>query len=222
LIVEQAERHWYIEHLKPGMTAFDVGANVGLTAFLFSTLVGSSGRVYAFEPGTSSFQKLAAAVALPQFANIRAAQVALSDRTGQQELFVYDDAHSSWNSLVRRPPELLGLAPTRTKSVDTSTLDDFCRVHQIARIDLLKIDVEGAELSVLRGARQLFRERSIGRCIFEIGQTTFDAGTTPKELCRFLDDLGYRSKPVIGSPWALSARMTRERVPFLMVVAEPR
>jgi hypothetical protein len=73
-----------------------------------------------------------------------------------------------------------------------TTLDIYCEERGIARIDLLKIDVEGAELQVLQGAQEMLRARRIGCVAFEFGQATFDMGNRPAQLAGLFRDHGYR------------------------------
>ena len=72
---------------------------------------------------------------------------ALADKEGKVKLYIYDDEHASWNSLADRPLHRYGIhvSPEGSEEVTATTIDIHCEKNGIARIDLLKIDVEGAE-----------------------------------------------------------------------------
>jgi len=100
--------------------------------------------------------------------------MALGDRETVEDLYVYDNEHLSWSSLAERPLENYGIyvRPDRTEKVVMTTIDRYCEKNDISQIDLLKIDVEGAEYQVLLGARSMLQHKRIRCCVFEFGQTT--------------------------------------------------
>ena len=132
---------------------FDVGAHVGETALRYRSLFRDA-AIHCFEPSPDSFRSLEAAVRSD--AGIHAHRAALADAAGTAVLNVNRSAATS--SLL--PTDLAasrywgkGLLDTRERvEVATQTLDAFCAEHGIARVDILKIDVQGAEYAVLRGA----------------------------------------------------------------------
>jgi FkbM family methyltransferase len=138
-------------YLKPGMTFVDVGANLGDYTFVASRLV-RGGKVVAFEPDPSNYSWLSKSIERNRVANVDLRQEALSDRRGQATLFLGEV--SGWHTL--KPGQLSGERGAVT--VRTTRLDDLV----LDRIDLVKIDVEGAEFEVLQGAKeQLRRHRPI-------------------------------------------------------------
>jgi len=219
--VLRAEWHWYIDRVGPGMTVFDIGANDGLNSILFSNLVGESGAVWAFEPGRNAFRRLRRSIAAQRAANVRPIKAAVAVREGRAWLHVYAEAHDTKSSLFERSVAEVQQTPIGVEQVRTITLDRFCRNRAIERIDVLKIDAEGAEMQVLLGGRGLLEAKRIGCCLFEIGQTTIDAGTTPQAIFEYLAQLGYRVAPLTGPRRLLARLRGQQRVPFLMVVAEP-
>lgn len=219
--VERAEWNFYLDHVRPGMTVFDVGANVGELSLLFSRFVGPEGRVHCFEPGPDAYERLTTVVKATARDNLVLNRMALSDKSGEVELFLYGDWHS-WSSLVERPFAEHGIeTPAVSRvSVPSATVDEYCRLKNIGRIDLLKIDVEGAELQVLRGAEQKLRSHSIQRCIFEFGQTTFDVGNHPDQITKFLTDVGYSFNSIVpGQPPFPGRDVSTAR--FSMILAMP-
>ena len=220
--VERAEYAFYIRYLRPGMTVFDVGANVGELAILFSRFVGPEGRVYAFEPGPATFEKLRAVLEAMAARNVVAENAAVADGEGTRAFHVYDEAHSELNSLGRRPLEKYGLNLTSTtEEVRALTIDAYCEREGIGSIDLLKVDVEGAELQVLRGAHRMLQERRVRRLLFEFGQTTFDMGNSPREIEGFLRGVGYRVRNLVRGDPPFPGGERVETAQFAMHVAVP-
>lgn len=221
--VERAERAFYRAYLRDGMIAFDVGAHVGYLTILFSKLVGS-GAVHAFEPAPAAFGALRSALAREQASNVIANPLALSDRTGPVRLNCYDGPFQAFSTMANRPLADYGVdaGPVRPEEVEATTLDAYCQTKDVNRIDLLKIDVEGAELQVLRGAREMLEARRIGCVAFEFGQTTFDMGNRPEEIADLFHEHGYRlSNLVQGAPLfpgGQSAKTSR----FAMHLAMPQ
>lgn len=201
--VERAERIFYLEYLREGMTVFDVGANVGELTLLFSRFVGASGGVHAFEPCGQSYERLEAVCRAASLRNVRLNRLALAEEEGSVSLHVYDEDHMSWNTRAVRPLEDYGidLKPLAVEEVPATTLDLYCARNGVADIDLLKVDVEGAEFQVLSGARRLLGERRV-RCVtFEFGQTTFDMGNSPERIESFLRNTGYEVRNLVaGDP----------------------
>ncbi len=201
--VEKAERIFYIRYLKPGMVAFDVGANIGELSLLFSRFVGSEGLVHSFECSPSTFARLNEIVAASNRRNIVTSCACLSNSVGTAELHVFDDEHATWNTMANRPLRQYGIdvQPVGAIKVPSSTVDAYCEFHNIQQIDLLKIDVEGAEYQVIEGASRMLRERRIRCLIFEFGQTTFDMGNDPGALAKLIRSNGYTLRNVIrGAP----------------------
>lgn len=222
LEVERAEEIYYLNYLREGMNVFDVGASVGEMSLLFSRFIGS-GTVHAFEASSEVYGRLQTVSNLAGRRNIVFNHRAVSDRVGAANLHVYND-HLGWNSLVARPLANYGIvvpAPT-IEEVQATTIDRYCEEHEINRIDLLKIDVEGAEFQVLLGARRMLREQQIRCLTFEFGQTTFDMGNSPQEMEQYLDELGYELRNIVEIDPVFPGRESAARACFSMHVARPR
>lgn len=172
---------------------FDVGANVGQTIIeLRSTF--PSAEIHCFEPFPESFDRLASAVTIRQPAHAHA--IALSDRTGVATFSV--NASSQTNSLLptdRSAEASWGsglLSTVTTIEVPTTTIDTFCREHSLYRIDLLKIDAQGAEYSILQGASEMLGRRAINVLLFEILiAPTYAEQRRASEYFTLLDSYGY-------------------------------
>lgn len=222
--VERAERVFYLEYLRPGMTVFDVGANVGELTLLFSRFVGEGGSVHAFEPTSEAFERLAAISRAASLRNVHLNRLALAENEGAVQLHVYDDDHLSWTSRAQRPLENYGInvKPRTIEEVPATTIDLYCERNGVAEIDLLKIDVEGAELQVLIGARRMLREQR-ARCVtFEFGQTTFDMGNTPDQLEAFLKEAGYELRNIVAGDPVFPGRESVQTACYSMHLATPK
>jgi FkbM family methyltransferase len=223
LQVEQGEWKFYLDYLREGMVAFDVGAHVGELTLLFSKFVGAKGQVHAFEASSASFKRLQTACVVSGRSNIVLHNVALADREGMVKLHVYDHDHLSWSSLADRPLHKYGIPirPAGTEEVPATTVDAFCDKHAVFRIDLLKIDVEGAEYQVLLGARRMLQEKRIRCCVFEFGATTFDMGNSPDAIEEYLAGFGYALRNIVSGDPVFPGRRSAETARFSMHVAMP-
>ena len=221
--VERAERIFYLEYLREGMTVFDVGANVGELTLLFSRFVGQGGSVHAFEPTGAGFERLSAVCRAASLRNVRTNRLALAEKEGAVRLHVYADEYLSWTTRAERPLEDYGIdvKPQAVEDVHATTVDLYCERNGVALIDLLKIDVEGAELQVLLGAERVLRERRVRCLTFEFGQTTFDMGNRPEQIEDFLGGVGYAVRNVVAGDPAFPGRSSAQTACYSMHVAAP-
>jgi FkbM family methyltransferase len=143
------------ETVRPGSVVLDVGANVGCYTLLFATWSGPAGRVFAFEPAPASQAGLRRHLALNDLGDrVDVVAAAVSSSVGFARFRT--DGTSGANALA----PLNAGASTATIDVETTTLDAFCATRQL-RPDVVKIDVEGAELDVLKGARQVLASHAV-------------------------------------------------------------
>lgn len=221
--VERAEQIFYINYLREGMVVFDAGANIGELTLLFSRFAGQEGRVHAFEASSTVFKRLSTICSLSGRKNIILNHRALADKEEYVKLYVYDDDYSGWNSLARRPLHTYGIQvdPIGTEEVLATTIDAYCEKNSISRIDLLKIDVEGAEYQVLLGARRMLEHKKIQCCVFEFGATTFDMGNDPNEIEAYLKQFGYRTRNVVKGNPVFPGRSSAAESRFSVCVAIP-
>ena len=150
--VYEPEKFSFIrKHCRPGMTAVDIGAHIGLFSVFMSKLVGQSGRVLSFEPTPLTRRVLTETVRLNHCeANVEIHCEAVSRATGTATFFDTGAPLSNANSLVGTVAASTGL------EVPTISLDDLCRDQKL-RVGFLKIDAEGGELEILEGARETLR-----------------------------------------------------------------
>jgi FkbM family methyltransferase len=135
-----------------GWTILDVGANLGMFTIRQSRRVGPAGRIYAFEPNREVGSRLQRNLRLNTVDNATLIQKAASQRTGTARFAVHP--RSSCAGRIVQSAEAVGMDVVE---LETISLDDFTDEYRLNRIDLLKIDVEGTEIDVLRGAESTLR-----------------------------------------------------------------
>lgn len=183
--VRAALRHF----LKPGDTFLDCGANVGYFSVLAGALVGPGGRVVAVEANPVTYDLLRRNLALNGFGT--AVHCALTTSEGETELFTPREGGDVYSSL--RKGGLVCGDDVETFRVAGRTLDEVVASLGLDRVDVLKIDIEGAELDVLRAAPRLMRE-SRPVIICEYGTNTWPAfGACAASLLAMLGERGYRA-----------------------------
>jgi len=145
--------------LEPGQVLFDVGANIGFFSLLGASLVGADGSVYAFDPVPDHAEAIRHNLALNDIRNVTVIEKAVADRADRARLLVPPE--STGARLDRRAP-----GPRESSlDVEVVTLDELVDSDVIRPPDVVKIDVEGAEVEVVRGmARTLARHRPIVLC----------------------------------------------------------
>lgn len=146
---EENEWRFVAQFLKPEMTFFDIGANQGFYTLLAAKYVGLKGKVFAFEPVPREFRNLNWNILINRFQNIKAEPVALGVQEGFTDMFVCLDGKGAYSSL--QPPSEKVRAKRKLIKVPITTLDEYVQGNNISSIDFIKIDVEGGELSVLKG-----------------------------------------------------------------------
>jgi FkbM family methyltransferase len=183
--------------IQPGDVVFDLGAHIGEISVPAARMCGPQGKVFAFEPAPESCARLQENLKLNNSTNIHVEPVALGERAGIVQMNIFPAAYSGWNSMGR--PVYAGadgvpVASSTPVAVPCTTLDDFCAGQGIARIHFLKVDVEGYERDVFRGAARLLGERQIDCICFEISQIPLrGAGRTAQETFAILEEHGYTS-----------------------------
>lgn len=172
--------------LHPGDTFFDIGGHFGQYAVSAGIKVGNGGRVVTFEPGPIQVDYLRKNVQLNSLGNVTVANLALSDAPGELGLHVPSLVDIGKSQLVDP-----GTDETAVR-VRVTTLDEYCLENGIERIDIMKVDVEGAELGVFRGSRRVMREFPPKAIFYESVDVLCKAfGHTPREMHDFMKEAGY-------------------------------
>jgi FkbM family methyltransferase len=186
-------------NLKPGMTFIDIGANIGYYTVIASKRVGKSGRVYCFEPDPQNYRMLVKNISENKLSNVCPQSTALSDSTGTATLHT-DSKNFGAHSLNKS-----NIWDEKSEvTVSTMKLDDFVGAD---KIDMIKLDVQGAESKVIAGSiRTLMTQRPI--LVLELWPYGIQKmGDDPVKLVRDLEEIGYhiqvtedyRKNKIVGS-----------------------
>jgi FkbM family methyltransferase len=170
------------QHLRPGDIACDIGANKGSFIYWLSWWV-HNGRVVAFEPQPELARDLVNICRVIKLGNVEVEAKAVYSHSGDQDLFL-PRGHQPGASLHR--PALQGESVT-TLSVPVVALDDY--FSESDKVTLLKIDVEGAEFAVLKGAERILRQHA-PLLVFECENRHLAPGNV-QDVFSYLEGLGY-------------------------------
>ena len=179
---DRAESNLMQQHLGPGAVCFDIGAQAGYHTMFAATQVGPSGHVFAFEPAPQNIANIKKHMAMNHLKNVTVVEAAVSDFDG----ISYFDLSSS---------AVAGhLSVKGDLAVRTISLDHELDCGNLPEPHYIKIDAEGAELRILKGAQRL-----LARCLptlsVETHQWLPDFPTVREDCIRFLNDLGYTLAP---------------------------
>jgi FkbM family methyltransferase len=170
------------------LVVFDVGANKGQFLNLAVSRLGARLReIHSFEPARTTFSTLQANA--PAHPGVKLNPFGLSDRSGSAELF-YDKENSGLASLTKRDLSFRKIEFEQKETVRLSSVDEYCGEHGIARVDWLKLDVEGHELDVLRGAAGMFDRQAVDLVTFEFGGCNVDTRTFLRDFYNLFRDRG--------------------------------
>jgi FkbM family methyltransferase len=176
------------KYLRPGATFVDVGANIGYFTLIAAQTVGPQGTVHSFEPGPETAERCRQNVARNGLAdNVQLHQIALSNQLAQLAFYISSDSGNS--SLSGE-----GLDVKERVTVQTRSGDDV--LSDLTRLDLLKMDVEGAELKALYGLRGTL-ERFRPPVILEVfDELLTHQGASAREVRSYMSELGYNETPL--------------------------
>lgn len=180
--------------LEAGDTFIDVGAHVGYFSMLAAQVVGPEGKVYAFEPEPRNAARIREHVTLNRLDNIALLEQAVGEEDGEVELHVNADnsgGHALWD-VGEHPYNTLSRARHEVRKVARGTLFQLLGPTVGQRIRVVKIDVEGSELGVLKGAMLLLMAREIPYVICEINEFALaKMGATGRGMRAFMQACGY-------------------------------
>jgi FkbM family methyltransferase len=188
IVREIQKERVYERHFTPakGSVVVDAGADSGCFALRASRLVGKEGLVLAFEPFSESYSLLEKNLRVNQCTNVKAFHLALGAESTVGRLNVYNKP--SYNSLLEKATGDKSLRKIGSEEVRIETLDSVVSKLGLSRIDTLKIDTEGSELYLLRGAVGILKE-SHPKIVMEIhAYRSTEAG-----IVDFLGQFGYDS-----------------------------
>jgi len=169
-------------------TIFDIGANVGWYSLNLALLLkGTLGKIYSFEPVPDTFMQLQKNINHNcMSAHVYPFNIALGDREGDETLYL-----SEFNGSVAASSRKLFEDSTMEAHCSITTLDSFVASQDIESIDIIKCDVEGAELSVLRGGKETIAQYKPAILLEILRKWTKIHQYSPNDIITFLRDLGY-------------------------------
>jgi len=173
-------------------TVFDVGANRGEWSRLVQTHCLGRAHIHAFEPNPLAFNALTAWAETTRPGSTVVTQAAVAGAEGSREFQLYEWQDELSGFYKRSDPMFVGKPAPKSIPVRCVAIDDYCRERGIRHIDFLKVDVEGAELDVLRGCGRLLSHARIDYLQFEYGGTYRDSGARLHDVFVYLQAFGYR------------------------------
>jgi FkbM family methyltransferase len=180
---ERQTRQRFSEAVRPGATVLDLGAHIGAYTLLAAALVGPSGRVIAFEPDPRSFAWLRRNIRRNRCRHVTPIQQAVADRSGSATLFSHplDPSQNSLHAFA---------SPRASVAVETVALD--ARLPA-ARVDVVKMDIEGGEVRALQGMQALLEANPAVTLFVELNPAALRrAGSSGEELVAWLRQAGFR------------------------------
>lgn len=181
-------------NLLPGDVFFDIGANIGFFSLIAAKRVAAEGNVYSFEPIPSNVALIRRNAELNSLRTIRVFSEAVGSKSGRAELVVTKHIGGAALASVELPPD----ARSRM-TVDIVTVDDAVTRHGLRPPTLMKIDVEGAEIDVLRGAIGTLRAHK-PKLIYEIDDATQEGvQRKAQDIAAFMETARYSVQPLPNS-----------------------
>jgi len=187
--VDPNEFSFLDQTLKPGMTVIDAGANEGIYSIFCRHKVGSQGRVIAVEPSGRERMRIERNKSLNGIDDIKVIPVALSEQAGIVVLHLAEDEHAGHNTLGHFAAGWVRAKGEET--VSSATLDSIVDTEQLGRVDLIKLDIEGAELKALRGAEKTLRRDHPALLMEVMEETLITQGTSAALLLDYVRKSGY-------------------------------
>jgi FkbM family methyltransferase len=183
--VEESGERWLVETAGPNCETFiDVGGNKGVWTDLLLRTGGRAKRGLVFEPALPALALLRARFG--GLENVTIVDKAVSDASGTIDFYEEADAGGMSSAVAGH-----SLQPTTRRSVATTTLDAAAQEAGFDSVDFVKIDVEGLDLAVLRGARALIERQRIGLIQFEYHHAWLRVGSTLRAAIILLENAGY-------------------------------
>jgi FkbM family methyltransferase len=184
----------FLSHLKEGDTVLDIGANIGMFSLVASSALKNKGIIHAFEPSQSTYNILKQNIIANNCDNVKIHRLALSDADGILTLSTPKVKYGTDAfAYLSNSQDTTENKDAQNESVEVKTLDNFLSENNIEKVDLIKIDIEGAELLCFKGAEKLLSRHDkpiiLFECLDELCRTRFDYCSL--DLLKFLDGKNY-------------------------------
>lgn len=173
----------------------DIGTNIGSTILQFAALIGKDGFAYGFEPDPINYANCQRNISLNNFSNLEVSQIGIGDEQGSFDLVVDTESNRGGN---RISDDVSGKS---TNKIIVERLDDWMQTKPIERVDLIKIDVEGYELKVLKGGeKSILKYKPV--FFIELDDDNLTAtGDSAKKLVELLEEWNYAiTNSITGLP----------------------
>jgi FkbM family methyltransferase len=209
--VLEPELTYLIKRLLPSRHFFlDIGANVGYYTVL-AAMINPECRIHSFEPSPSTFGVLSENVAANHLLNVQVHQLALGDKTGTLKFNIYaDQAFNSPGAGTNDKHHFFKNGPLRVIDVPSVRLDEFLAEHHLPQPDIVKLDVEGFELFVLKGANKLLASDNPPVLLCEVAPLWLKRfGLAPSDLFQYVEKFGYQTLGL--TPYGLVRKELFER-----------
>ena len=173
---------------------YDIGANIGFFSILAAKTVGPGGSVYAFEPLSENASMIEKNANRNKLINIYVERVAVADKTGKREIILTECAGGATLKTAGNPPDPIG-----SQVVETVALDELAQSGRIKMPDVVKIDVEGAELDVLSGMAAILNKKAPSLIIEFDDVALISCKKKLSAAQELLEGIGYQTKILSNS-----------------------
>lgn len=187
---ERDEITFLKKYLRPGSTFIDIGANIGLFSLYTSKIIGKDGRVISVEPSSKTFETLRENIQINKMENVSLFKNGISDKADRLLLKVSKDGYDAWNTFG----QLNAGQDQVTEEVSVITLQELLHSQKISthQIDLIKVDVEGWEVPVLEGCKEIFSSENNVVWMMEFNDNNAQAaGFSCKRQYELFTQMGY-------------------------------
>jgi len=167
------------------LTLFDVGGNIGNYSKALSDIFKANAFIHAFEPSAKTYATFLNTT--QNCNNIIPNNLGMSNVSSSQLLFTNQD-DSGFASVYQRNLEHYGISMDTSEEIKLTTIDDYCKLHNINHIHFLKLDIEGHELKALQGATNMIASKKIDYIQFEFGGCNIDSKTYFQDFFYLLKD----------------------------------
>ncbi|MEI7488438.1 MAG: FkbM family methyltransferase [Chryseobacterium sp.] len=189
---ERDEIDYLYKTLKEGDTFIDIGGNIGLFSLNASKIIKDKGKIYSFEAFQPNYDQFKNHIRINDFKNITLEHLAISDQKGFIEI-LYNETYDNVGMASSYLQEY-----TSKEKVKSISLDDYVEENGISHIDLIKIDIEGAEYSALKGMEKVLTD-ICPKIIIEINNIALKSSNrSEKELIQLLTEKGYTKTKVLS------------------------
>ncbi len=178
------------DHLSPNATFMDVGAHIGYYSLKAATMVGPNGHVISIEPNPQTLPKLRGNIEASNARTVSVWPVACADSESTLQLYAAPESNTGESSLSKENASQEGAAPV-AYSVRARPLDAIVKEAKLDRVDVIKIDVEGAEFEVLKGAAKTLDEYRPVLIVELVENQLKSMGSSVDEVTHFLSSHGY-------------------------------